>query len=287
MSSLKQIRKRIASVKNTRKITKAMKMVSAAKLRRASEKAEASRPYEEELLRICSTALQGTEWASPISEARTLNKVCLLIMSSDRGLAGSLNTNLFKVITKYIEAHPAIEVEAIACGKKARQFCVKRGIKVRESYTDLMRAGKYQTFEENAARLTEAFVKKEFDRVELFYMQFRSALVQNPKQLTWLPFAIPTESATLEGAASYIFEPKGAELLDRLVPLLINFRVYRAFLESVASEHAARMTAMDAASNNSRDMIGRLTLQMNRARQAAITKELMEIVGGAEAISAA
>jgi len=287
MPSLKQIRKRISSVKNTRKITKAMKMVSAAKLRRATEKAEASRPYEEELLKICSTALQGVEWTSPMSEKRPTNKVCLIIMSSDRGLCGSLNTNLFKLVSRYIDSMPGVQVEAVACGKKARQFCAKRGITIRETHTDLMRAGKYQTFEEIAARLTESFVKREFDRVELFYVQFKSALVQSPKQLTWLPFEIPAQTETLEGAALYLFEPEGTELLNRLVPLLINFRVYRAFLESVASEHAARMTAMDAASNNSRDMMGRLTLQMNRARQAAITKELMEIVGGAEAISAA
>jgi len=286
MPSLKQIRKRISSVKNTRKITKAMKMVSAAKLRRATEKAEASRPYEEELLKICNTALQGVEWASPLREKRNANKICLIIMSSDRGLCGSLNTNLFKSVIRYLEANPGIQVEAVACGKKARQFCAKRGIAIRETHTDLMRMGKYQTFEDIASRLAAAFVKKELDRVELFYVQFRSAMVQNPKRFTWLPFEIPEQAETLEGASSYLFEPDGIELLNRLVPLLINFRVYSAFLESIASEHAARMTAMDAASNNCRDMMGRLTLQMNRARQAAITKELMEIVGGAEAISA-
>jgi F-type H+-transporting ATPase subunit gamma len=264
-----------------------MKMVSAAKLRRATEKAESSRPYEGELLKICSTVLQDFEWQSPLLESRTPNKVCLVIVSTDRGLCGSLNTNLFKAISKYVDQNPKLQFEAVAFGKKARMFCQKKGIKIREFHSELIRTGKYDLFESVAVRLRDAFLNKEIDRVELFFMQFRSALIQIAKQSTWLPFELPKDVESLEGARSYIFEPKGAELLDQLVPLLINFRLYRAFLESVASEHGARMTAMDAASNNCRDMISRLTLQMNRARQAAITKELMEIIGGAEAISAA
>ncbi len=287
MPSLKQIRKRITSVKNTRKITKAMKMVSAAKLRRATDKAESSRPYEQELLQICSTVLQDFEWKSALSEKREVKKVCLVIVSSDRGLCGSLNTTLFKAVSKYLDENSKYEFEAVTLGKKARIFCQKRGIKIREAHTDLMRNGKYALFEGLATGLRENFLKGEFDRVELFFMQFKSPLVQIAKQTTWLPFEIPSGGEVLAGAGNYIFEPAGAELLDRLVPLLINFRLYRAFLESVASEHGARMTAMDSASNNCRDMISGLTLQMNRARQAAITKELLEIIGGAEAISAA
>jgi F-type H+-transporting ATPase subunit gamma len=287
MPSLKQIRKRITSVKNTRKITKAMKMVSAAKLRRATEKAESSRPYEAELLRICSTVLKDLEWHSPLSENRESKKVVLVLVSTDRGLCGSLNTNLFKAVSRYVEAHPQVDFEAVCFGKKARIFCNKRGIKIREAHIDLLRNGRYALFESVAQKLRDAFLNKQIDRVELFFMQFRSALIQMPIRSTWLPFELPTDVEALEGASSYLFEPKGAELLDRLVPLLINFKLYRAYLESVASEHGARMTAMDAASNNCRDMISRLTLQMNRARQAAITKELMEIIGGAEAISAA
>lgn len=287
MPSLKQIRKRITSVKNTRKITKAMKMVSAAKLRRATEKAQASRPYEDELLKICSTALQDLDWESALSEKRSGNKVILVIMSSDRGLCGSLNTNLFKSVSRFLDENPQAEVEVIACGKKARLYAQKRGLKVREAHTDLLRLGNYGFFEKIALDLRTRFLNREFDRVELFYNQFRSALVQIPTRLTWLPFELPRGGEALSDSRSYIFEPKGVELLDRLVPLLVDFRVYRAFLESVASEYGARMTAMDSATNNCRDMIGRLTLQMNRARQAAITKELMEIIGGAEAISAA
>lgn len=286
MASLKFIRKRISSVKNTQKITKAMKMVSAAKLRRATEKAQASRPYEKELLSMVKAAQAEVEWDSPLKEVRRIKRTAVVVISSDRGLCGSLNSNLFKNVQKFLKSEDLGEVEICALGKKARDFFRKRNYKVSFSYLDVSRNSNYNQIDDISKDLIEKFVAGEVDRVEVFYNQFRSALVQEPKNVQILPFAEDQSETEVVQPSQFIFEPAGPELLSHLVPMLIRFRLYRAVLESIASEHGARMTAMDSATKNAKEMIGSLTLQMNRARQAAITKELMEIIGGAEAISA-
>ena len=287
MPSLKFIRKRISSVKNTQKITKAMKMVSAAKLRRAQERAQSSRPYERQLSGIVTGILQDLDYQSPLTEARDGPRIGLVVVSTDRGLCGSLNANLFKKVSQYLKENSHKSIELIALGKKARDFFSKRGVKVHSVHLDLMKIGSYEYIESIADGLKTSFESKVFDRIEVFYSEFQSALVQNARHESLLPLPIDNivgkPGAVL---ANFIMEPTGREMLDRLLPLLVRFKLYRMVIESLASEHAARMAAMDSATRNARDMIDRLTLDMNRARQAAITKELMEIIGGAEAVSA-
>lgn len=286
MASLKFIRKRISSVKNTQKITKAMKMVSAAKLRRAMEKAQASRPYEKELRSMIDSAQATFEWQSELGELRPIQRTAIVVMSSDRGLCGSLNANIFKKLQSFINSNKDLgDLEFYCLGKKARDFVGKRGMKVVASHLDLARNSGFSLIQKIADELIQKFIRKEIDRVEIFFSEFRSALVQESKNFRLLPFEL--EAAVDVGKIEqFIFRPEAPALLESLVPMYIQFQVYRAVLESVASEHAARMASMDAATTNAKEMIGKLTLEMNRARQAAITKELMEIIGGAEAISA-
>jgi len=262
-------------------------MVSAAKLRRAQERAQSSRPYEKQLSGIVAGILRDFDYQSDLTEKRDGPRIGLVVVSTDRGLCGSLNANLFKKVSQYLKVHSHENIELIALGKKARDFFSKRGVKVHSTHLDLMKIGSYEYIESIAETLKTSFESKIFDRVEVFYSEFQSALVQNAKQECLLP--LPIESMLGETDAelsNFIMEPTGGEMLDRLLPLLVRFKLYRMVIESLASEHAARMAAMDSATRNARDMIGRLTLDMNRARQAAITKELMEIIGGAEAVSA-
>ncbi len=258
-----------------------MKLVSAAKLRRATEKAHNSRPYEAELVSMVSAILRDTDWSSPLVEQRDVKRVAMVVISTDRGLAGSLNTNLFKLAAKRLGELAGVDVDGFALGKKSNDFFKKRGVTIVSTQTELARSGDYARVSEITSGLRKAFIEKKYDRVEVFYSGFQSALVQKPTRLDLLPF-VPETS---EEQKSFIYEPAAAELLSSLVPMLIDFRLFRVVLESVASEHGARMTAMESATKNAKEMIERLTLQRNRARQAAITKELMEIIGGAEALA--
>lgn len=282
MPSLKAIKKRIVSVKNTQKITRAMKLVSAAKLRRAMEKAHASRPFEEQLLEMVSGILNEVEWTSPLTTPRAVKKIGLVVLSTDRGLCGSLNSNVLKSALKYTQENKDAQIEIIALGKRANEFFRKRGFKIHSYYNELSKKGNVTFTGEIAAKLRELFLDGTFDRVDVVYPRFQSALMQKPTTFTLLPF-VPPKSNSIK---SFIYEPGPVELLEALVPMLIDFQIYRTVLESAASEHGARMAAMEAATKNAKDMINQLTLDRNRARQAAITKELMEIIGGAEAIAA-
>jgi F-type H+-transporting ATPase subunit gamma len=282
MASLKAIKKRIVSVKNTQKITKAMKLVSAAKLRRATDRVHASRPYEEELVRTVASILQDVEWKSPLTENRKPEKIAFVVVSTDRGLCGSLNANNFKNALRKVSEFPGASIEIVALGKKAGDFFRKRGFPVHSVYLEMARNGNFAFVSDIASKLKALFLEKRFDRMEVFYSRFFSAIAQKPENFTLLPFTLPAQ----EKGTSFIYEPKASELLDILVPMLIDFRLFRVVLESVASEQGARMSAMDSATRNARDMIERLTLERNRARQASITKELMEIIGGAEALVA-
>ena len=282
MASLKILKKRITSVKSTQKITRAMKLVSAAKLRRATEKAHGARPYEEELRQTVSAILQDTEWTSELTTQRPEKKIALLVVATDRGLAGSLNTNVFKAVMRRISELKGTSFEIVALGKKAQDFFKKRGFPIHSVHTNLARNGSHSAISKISEGLRKLYLDKTFDKVEVFYSEFQSALVQRPTNVTLLPFVPPTSNVK----KAFLFEPAPAELLEALVPMLIDFQLYRFVLESIASEHGARMSAMESATKNARDMISNLTLQRNRARQAAITKELMEIIGGAEALSA-
>ena len=291
MANLKEVRNRIVSVTSTQQITKAMKMVSAAKLKRATSAIVQLRPYANKMRDILAN-LSGSleESNSPFIQEREPNKVLIITISSNRGLAGAFNMNVIKtannlISEKYSEQFRKGNVHIVAIGKKVQDFYEKRKYKVignnNELYSDL-------TFE-NASKITEAimagFAKGQYDRVELVYNLFKNAAVQilTTEQLLPVPKAAPlTATATL---TDYILEPSQEEIVEQLIPKSIKTQVYKAILDSHASEHGARMTAMDKATENAGDLLKALKLSYNQARQAAITTELTEIVSGAAALS--
>ena len=286
MATLRTIRKRIASVKNTEQITRAMYMVSAAKLRRAQMAAESSRPYAEALNASISDLAARVSDDHPMLTSRPIKKAEIVVFTSDRGLCGGYNSNLIRTAERFIReqcgSYEQIDVSVV--GKRAADYFKRRRRPVRKATTNMLRTVSYELARGVADDLTARFLAGEVDAVYLIYATFKSALTQTPTVVQLLPFQVP--AAENEGGAQidYIYEPTMREILDALLPRQVRNQVYRAMLESAASEHGARMTAMDSASTNAADMISRLTLQFNRVRQSAITKELMEIIGGAEAL---
>ncbi|MCG8555572.1 MAG: ATP synthase F1 subunit gamma [Proteobacteria bacterium] len=286
MSGLKQIRKRIASVKSTQKITRAMKMVAAARLRRAQQAITQLRPYALETLDVLSSLASRSEGelAHPLLERREINKVLLVALTSDRGLAGSFNANVNKHAHRYaweLEEQGA-EVSIGTIGRKSRDYFRRRGVTSRHEFTGVFENLNLEKAREIGAVIIDEYTRSELDAVYLVYNEFKSAISQTVVMEPLLP--IKPMEAQDDDLVDFVYEPGRRALLDRLLPMYVEVEVYRALLESVASEHGARMTAMDAATKNAAEMIAKLTLQFNRARQAAITKELMEIIGGAEAL---
>jgi len=284
MASLKIIRKRITSVKSTQKITKAMKMVSAAKLRRAQDAATAARPYAEKitgLLHNVASRVEGS--AHPLLANRAeLRSIHLLVVTADRGLCGGYNTNIIRKAEQFLNEHGRDRVRLTIVGRRGFDYFKRRPVTIAEKHINLFGGPNSELARRIAAALAAEFAEGKADAVYILYNQFRSALVQVPTLVQLLPIAADT---THEGeTVDYLYEPDAVTLLDRLLRQYVTVLIHRAFLEATASEHGARMTAMDSATNNASDMINRLTLEMNRARQATITKELMEIVGGAEAL---
>jgi F-type H+-transporting ATPase subunit gamma len=284
MASLKAIRKRITSVKNTQKITKAMKMVSAAKLRRAQEALAAARPYADKLAQLLrNVAARVGSDAHPLlqthAEERRLDVV---LVTTDRGLCGAYNTNLIRKTEAFLQERGRERVRLTVVGRRGFDYFKKRRVEIADKHINLLRGPNAALADSIGARLAHAFAAGDSDAVYLVYNQFRSALVQVPTLQQLLP--IVAEAGAGADAVDYRYEPSAAVLLDRLLHQYVNVLIHRAFLDATASEHGARMTAMDSATSNAADMIDRLTLEMNRARQATITKELMEIVGGAEAL---
>ncbi|MFD0939838.1 ATP synthase F1 subunit gamma [Pedobacter boryungensis] len=292
MANLKEVRIRISSVQSTQQITKAMKMVSAAKLKRATNAIVALRPYAtklKEILGNLSASLEGA--SSPFSQEREPNKVLIVVVSSNRGLAGAFNMNVIKtanilIAEKYSEQLKNGNVSIVAIGKKAQDFYEKRNYKVVGNNNEVYSA---LTFE-NVTKITDAimagFEKEEFDRVELVYNRFKNAAVQilTTEQLLPLPKA-ETNDAVKASNVDYILEPNQEEIVKQLIPKSIKTQLYKAVLDSHASEHGARMTSMDKATENAGDLIKSLKLAYNQARQAAITTELTEIVSGAAALN--
>jgi len=284
MATLKAIRKRISSVKSTQQITKAMKMVAAAKLRRAQEAATEARPYAEKLGALLhSVAARVDATSHPLLAARPEEKrIELLVVTSDRGLRGAFNTNLIRRTATFLEENKTASVQLTMVGRKGFEYFRKRPVHIVEQHINLSAGPDQELATRLGRRFAQAFARDEIDAVYLLYSHFRSALTQVPTVERLLP--IGTELAAGESPMEYLFEPDAPTLLDRLLFTYVNTLIHRAFLESVASEYGAAMTAMDSATNNAADMLDRLTLEMNRARQSAITKELMEIIGGAEAL---
>ena len=286
MPSLIDIRRRVRATKSTQQITKAMKMVSSSKLRRAQERIVRSRPYAQEMLRVFnSLATRVDATAHPLLQddpqsARTL----LVVISADRGLCGSFNTNVIKATAQHIADHPAEpgrEVALALVGRKSRDFFNRRGFDVKYEEVGLFQNVKWAHAQAIANTCIKEFLGPDVSSVYLVYNEFRSVISQRVVVERLLP--IPKLDVEKIEGADYLFEPSPAEMLDTLLPFHVAVQVNRALLESSAAEHAARMTAMDAATRNAKDMVDRLTLYMNKVRQAAITREIIEIVAGAQA----
>jgi F-type H+-transporting ATPase subunit gamma len=285
MANLKSIKKRIVSVKNTRQITAAMKMVSAAKLRRAQENVVAARPYAGKLAEVLERLAQSQESdASPLMVKRDSGRALLVVVTSDRGLCGGFNANLSKAAERFIKERSGEfkELSLMTIGRKGYEFLRNRHT-VRKHHGNIFSTLSYQTAALIAAEIVEGYLAEEYDEVYVIYNAFKSVMTQDITLEQLLPVT-PKGGETEEQTTQYIYEPSKAALLDELLPKHIEVQVFKSLLESLASEHGARMTAMDSASKNATEMIGKLTLIYNRARQAAITTELMEIISGSESI---
>ncbi|HML17266.1 MAG TPA: ATP synthase F1 subunit gamma [Bryobacteraceae bacterium] len=286
MPSLIDIRRRIRSVKNTQQITKALKMVSAAKLRKAQDRALAARPYGAMLNQILANVAHAAAHSqnagdNPLLAVREEKRILVIVVTADMGKAGAFNSNLLKLAQRFVDEHPANELSFVLIGKKGRDYFRKRTRNIRGEYVDLFRHIRYEDAEDIANRVIQAFSNAEIDAVYLFGNTFKSVMSAHLSSMRVLPIEIPK----VREAADYIYEQPPEELLGNLLPRYIKLQIFRALLESVAAEHAARMTAMETASSNAAEVIDKLTLNMNRVRQASITREIIEIVSGAAALA--
>jgi F-type H+-transporting ATPase subunit gamma len=293
MPSLKNIRTQIASKKSTQKITRAMKLVAASRLRRAQDAIVAARPYANALGEaIAEVALRAGTESHPLLDRRSPERITLVLLTSDRGLAGGFNANVFRVTQRFINERkqatpPAREIVLEIVGKKGRDYYRRRRQTINRDTPAPTAESAAQIAREMAQIVSHEFHESRTDAVFLVYNEFKSAVQQRVVVEPLLPVSTELaggEKAVAAGALDFLYEPSKAKLLDALLPLYLESQIYRGLLESIASELGARMTAMDSATNNAKEMIANLTLQYNRARQAAITKELMEIVSGAEAL---
>ena len=286
MPSLKFIRTRIASVKSTQKITRAMKLVSAARLRRAQDAIVAARPYANALATAVAelVARAGAD-ANPLMFVRPADRVAVIMLTSDRGLAGGFNANVFRALTRFqAEGKGGKETSLFVVGRKGRDYYRRRKATIRQDWASPTGDTAANLAKELSRQAVDAFETGAVDAVYLVFNEFKSAIAQRTVVEQLIPVPAPPPTPESAGSIDFVYEPSRGDVISTLIPLFIESQIYRALLESVASEFGARMTAMDSATTNARDMIGSLTLQYNRARQAAITKELMEIVGGAEAL---
>jgi F-type H+-transporting ATPase subunit gamma len=284
MANLKRIRKRIQGVKGTQKLTRAMKLVAAAKLRKAQENALAMRAYAEALRQVIShIAARLDEGAHPLIEKREPKQALLLAYTSDRGLCGSFNINVCRTVEQISRAGD-VEVGLAVIGKKGNEYLTRRQYEVKHFYKDMFADISYDRISRIGNELAAAYVEGRYDRLQVVYNYFKSPAVQKVTTRQVLPVEIDLACARGPAPVEHLFEPDKRTLLDTLFPMYVNLQLYQALLESVASEMGARMTAMDNATKNAQDLIRRLTLVYNKARQEAITKELMDIVGGTEAL---
>jgi F-type H+-transporting ATPase subunit gamma len=296
------LKRRIRSVKNTQQITRAMKFVAAARLRRAQEKAFAARPYTRALARVLHSAVvRVPEMTHPLLQRRPEKNVLVLVVSGERGLAGAFNANVIRRTIEFLRGRPQQEVEIISLGRKSRDAMRKQPWKVLAEYVDITTKADPASAAEIAQRVSAIYESGEVDAVYIIFNEFKSVLAQTLTVEKLLPIEpeavaasarLPADKAaggkspegeTPEGQTpvDYIYEQPPAEIFGRLLPRYVEVQIFRALAESAASEHAARMTAMDSATNNAGDLIDQLTLYMNKVRQAAITKEIIEVVSGA------
>ncbi|MBV8905834.1 MAG: ATP synthase F1 subunit gamma [Acidobacteriaceae bacterium] len=285
MPSLIDIRRRIRGVKNMQQITKAMKMVSAARLRRAQEHAIASRPYANMMQRVLSNvaaAAAGNDEAAalPLLQVREEKRIQLIVVSSDTGLAGAFNANLFRMSQRFADEHRETDLRVEAIGRKARDYFRKRNFSVTGEYVGIVDKPAYDKAAEIADKMIDLYSKAEVDAVYIAVNEFKNVMSPNLVLKKILPVEVPQEGEQI----NYIYEQPPHELLSDLLPRYVEMSIYRALLESISAYHAARMTAMDAATSNAGDVLQDLTLNLNRVRQANITREIIEIVSGAAAL---
>ena len=284
MPNILDIRRRIRSVKNTQQITKAMKMVSAAKLRRAQERVMSARPYAQKILSVLNSLVTRSEGQThPLLEDRGGERIQVVVITADKGLCGAFNSNIIKAAQNFIGEHRHRQLTLNCVGRKGRDFFRKGSLTVAREAVNIFARLDYSHAKQIAATLMEEFSNKEVDAVYLVYNEFKSVIQQRIVVERLLPIQklAASEEASL---IDYIYEQPAGEIFSSLIPKHVEVQVYRALLESAAAEYGARMTAMDAATNNAIDLIDSLTLTMNRARQAGITREIIEIVGGAAAL---
>lgn len=283
MASLRDIRKRIASVKNTQKITKAMKMVAAAKLRRAEDAIKAARPFSEKMREVMMSLAARTQ-AHPMLESRPVQKALLILVTADRGLCGAFNTNLQRRAETFVKEMKTkgVQVDIVTVGRKGNDYFRRRQVPIIEKFNNVMNKVSYELAGRIVSIVTENFLSGEYQEVYLLFNRFRSAVTQILTLRKLLPIA--PEEEGWKPRRAYLYEPSEEDLLKELLPRYVQVQVFAGILDSVASEHGARMSAMEAATTNAGEMINKLTLKLNRKRQESITTELMEIVGGAEAL---
>ena len=285
MATLRQLRTRVASIGNIQRVTNAMYMVAAAKMRRAQEAIESARPYAEQLDQILRR-LQGSVDPEdhPLFQQRPVSKLAMVVMTADRGLCGGFNGNISRRARTELEAHANVEIELITVGRKGRDFLRSRGFDAAQHHTDVFRKLEFPQATAIAQQLTADFMVGKIDRVLLLFSEFRSVANQVPVVHQLLPIqSDSTDESTVSG--NYLFEPDPDQLLQALVPRHVNFQVWSALLATNAGFFAAQMTAMDNATKNAGDLIDELTRELNKVRQSSITLELMDIIGGAEAVA--
>jgi F-type H+-transporting ATPase subunit gamma len=280
VANVLDIRRRIRSVRNTQQLTRAMKMVAAARLRRAQERVHNARPYANQMLALLGSLAARTEQrAHPLLAERPVEKILLVLVTADRGLCGAFNANLIRAAESYLEAHRDQRVSLLAVGRKGRDFFRKQRVEILADYTNLFSRLEFAHGQEIAKQIIDLYTGQSVDAVDFIYNESKTVLTQRLTIERYLPVK-PVTPAAGEALIDYIYEEPAEEVFNVLLPRYVEIEVYRALLESAASEFAARMTAMDAASSNAAEMIDTLTLHMNRVRQAAITKEIIEIVSG-------
>ncbi|MDC0384011.1 ATP synthase F1 subunit gamma [Candidatus Marinimicrobia bacterium] len=282
MANLKDIRDRIKSVKSIQKVTKAMKMVAAAKMRKAQERMELSRPYSDSLSEVIKNLLPDVDRSLlPLLDVREIKRKAYIVVSADRGLAGAFNANIFKIAQKEIDAFGSENVDLFCIGKKARDYFKKRNYNIVNSHIDFWSGMEYDSAMMIGRDIIDHFISLKVDEVHVVYNYFVNVAQQKVKSEVLLP--LEYETASIE-VSDRLYEPSKKEIVKSLIPRHLNIQMWKYLLESYASEQAARMLSMENATTNAEDMIKDLTLEFNKARQAAITTEMLEIVGGAEAL---
>ncbi len=296
MATLREIRGRIVGIKSTQKITQAMKMVAAAKLRRAQDNIISARPYAKKMDELTHNLITKVNPEfNPLLAERSVKRILIIVVTSDRGMCGAFNTNIIKkaveiIDTNYSEFYKNNNLELLCIGKKGYQFFSKRNYVIFKSYINVFSRLDYSIAKDISNSIIEAFISEKFDKIEVVYNEFKSVIQQNLVVEQLLPFEKPIikkEEKHIKSLVDFIYEPNPKEIVNEIIPKHINTKIWRILLESYAAEEGSRMTAMDNANENAKEMISDLNLQFNKARQASITTEILEIISGANALQEA